>query len=158
MDSFLDRHPSAAVRTTVRIRSKGRLFLDDALLIFACLALVVASVILQTQLGTVYFAAELVSLYRSGVLPEDVDINSVIASYHIVQYAHGTMGWLTVYAVKFTFLSFFRQLVDRIPRLECYWKCVVGLNIVAFLYCILYIAAECPHQTSASVSKYSFAT
>ena len=141
---------AATIRTAVRIRSKGRLFLDDAFLIFACLTLVAATVILQIELGTIYLAEELTELYKSGKFPDHVDINTIVARYHIAQYGHGTMGWLTIFAVKFSFLSFFRHLVTKIPRLESYWRFVLAFNFVAFLYCMLYLAAECPHNGSAS--------
>lgn len=146
---------AAAIRTALRVRAKGRIFLDDVFLVFACLSLVAATVILHVQLGTIYLAEDLTELYRSGNFPDDVNVGEVVAEYHIAQYGHGTMGWLTVFAVKFSFLCFFRQLVRNIQRLENYWRCVLTFNIVAFLYCIMYIAAECPHHGYASCTYIS---
>ncbi|KAL6719722.1 hypothetical protein ACLMJK_001643 [Lecanora helva] len=142
---------AAVMRLTIRVRSKGRLFIDDMLLTFACLTLILASVILQIELGTIYIAEELTALYKSGrELPKDLDIPPVIARYHVAQDVHGTMCWLTVFSVKFSFLFFFRQLVNKIPNLEYYWKWVLGLNCVACLYCLLYVVAECQYQSFAA--------
>ena len=146
---------AAAVRLAIRVRSKGRLFVDDALLAFAGLTLIVATVILQIELGDIYLAEELVALYISGEqMPQGLDLQSIIKRYHLVQYLHGTMSWLTVFSVKFSFLFFFRQLVDKVTVLERYWKWVFGLNVAACLYCLLYVAFECPYHGIAACKSH----
>ena len=141
---------AAGIRLCIRLRSKGRLFLDDGFLIFACLTLIGASAVLQSQLDAIYLAEEVAARYAFGHSPGIVDIDRLVYRYHLAQNLHGTLGWLTVFSVKFSFLTFFRQLVDKIPRLQLYWKSVVAINLIAFLYCLLYIAGECQRSGAAA--------
>ncbi len=144
---------TATIRTILRFRSKGRLFLDDAFLIFACLCLAAASIILQTRLGTLISVEQLVRQYDIGDLadmPDGEALRAMINCYHSVHTVHGSLVWITIFSVKFSFLCFFRQLVEKMPRLLRYWKFVIGFNIAAFLYCESYMKAQCPHQGLAA--------
>ena len=53
-----------------------------------------------------------------------------------MQKALTIMSWITIFSVKFPFLGFFRQLVDRLRPLELYWRGVVVATGVSFCYCV----------------------
>ena len=46
------------------------------------------------------------------------------------------ISWTAIYCVKFSFLGFFRQLVDRLRPLELYWKGIVVFTGIAYCYCV----------------------
>lgn len=140
---------AAIVRTGIRIKMRRRLYLDDAFLGLACFALTAATTVLYKELGILYLAEEIVQDYVSGDmadLPADVSVAAVVPRYQRTYYLHGTLSWIVIFSIKFTFLSFFHQLLDRLPRFLFYWKVVVVANVVALLYCICYAFLECPHS------------
>ena len=140
---------AAIARTAIRVRMRRRLALDDAFLGLACFALTAATIVLYEELGIVYLAEEIVQDYVSGdmaALPADVSVAATVPRYQRTDCLHGTLSWIVIFSVKFTFLSFFHQLLDRLPRLLFYWKVVVVANVVALVYCICYAFLECPYS------------
>lgn len=53
--------------------------------------------------------------------------------------------WTTVCSVKFSFLALFRKLVDRNHSLTMYWRIVLALNIVIWLFGIAGVIITCPY-------------
>lgn len=138
---------AAIVRTGIRTKLRRRLYLDDAFLGLACFALTAATTVLYKELGILYLAEDIVQDYVSGDmadLPADVSVAASVPRYQRTDYLHGTLSWIVIFSVKFTFLSFFYQLLDRLPGFLLYWKVVVVANVVALLYCICYAFLECP--------------
>ena len=62
-------------------------------------------------------------------------------------------AWTAEFSVKMSLLFFFKQLVDRLPRLTLYVKFVMAFTIVvwAVLICEPFIA--CPNFGVSSLSK-----
>lgn len=140
---------TAIVRTGIRIKLRRRVYFDDAFLGVACLALTATTTMLYKELGIFYLAEDIVQDYVSGGmadLPADVNVAAIIPRYQRTFYLHGTLSWIVIFSVKFTFLSLFHQLLDRLPRFLLYWKVIVVANVVALVYCICYAFLECPHS------------
>ena len=140
---------TAIVRTGIRIKLRRRVYLDDAFLGLACLALTASTTIVYKELGNSYLAGDIVRNYPPGDiadLPGDVNAAAIVTRYQKTVYLQGTLSWIVIFSVKFIFLSFFHQLLDRLPRFLLYWKVVVVANVVALLYCICYSFLECPHS------------
>ena len=140
---------AAIIRTGIRVKMRRRLYLDDGLLGLACLALTAATTVLYKELRILYLAEDIVQDYLLGEmagLPADVNVAATVPRYQRTDYLHGTLSWIVLFSVKFSFLSFFHQLLDRLPRFLLYWKVVVVANVIAFLYCICYAFLECPHS------------
>lgn len=130
---------TASARTAIRIKFHRRLFADDAFLFIACLALTALFATVLYYTSTTYTATAILSgQLREGstVSPASVDLGAVVSGYRKVQYLRASLAWLTIFAVKFSFLCFFRPLTDRLPRLLLYWRVVVATNILAFVYCV----------------------
>ena len=43
--------------------------------------------------------------------------------------------WTSIFAIKFSFLWFFRLLVDRLRSFVIYWRVVVVVSILAYIFC-----------------------
>ena len=123
---------TASTRTAIRVRFQHRLFADDAFLILACLALTALFATNLYYTSNVY----LVGAILQGQSQEGSTVSPAISSYRKAQFLRGSLAWLTIFAVKFSFLSFFYPLTDRLPRLILYWRMVVATNIIAFVYCV----------------------
>lgn len=130
---------TASARTALRIKLHRRLFVDDAFLIFACLALTTLFATVLYYTSTTSLAEDIVNgqlQEGSTALPPSVNLDAVISRFRKAQLLRGSLAWLTIFAVKFAFLSFFYPLTDRLPRLFLYWRVVVAVNVLAFVYCI----------------------
>ena len=141
---------TATVRTGIRVKLRRRVYLDDAFLGLACLALTAATTILYVELGNLYLAILLMQAFLSGDmvdLPADVNFAAIVGKVQRTVYLTGILSWIVIFSVKFTFLSFLHQLLDRLPRFLLYWKVVVVANVVACMYCICYSFLKCPHSS-----------
>lgn len=56
------------------------------------------------------------------------------------------LTWTTIFAVKFGFLSFFRHLVRGLPSFYRYWRVVVGVTVVVYLFSLVDGVIACPHD------------
>ncbi len=55
------------------------------------------------------------------------------------------MSWSAIFAVKASFLAFFRVLIVRVRGMMVYWWCVVGVTAIAFALNLAVPFVECPH-------------
>jgi len=56
------------------------------------------------------------------------------------------LSWTTIFAVKFGFLSFFRQLVIGLPEIYRYWRGVVAVTAVVYAFSLVDGVIACPHD------------
>ena len=69
-------------------------------------------------------------------------------------FANIDLASAAVYFVKFAFLCFFRPLIDRLHGMIAYWRVVIGICIVAFVFGICSPFVECPYfGTSAGKTR-----
>lgn len=70
--------------------------------------------------------------------PEELSplVAARIIRFRLWVHAFMVVSWTTIFCVKFSFLGFFRELVDRIRPLELYWKVVVVLTGISYCYCV----------------------
>ena len=140
---------AASMRITLRIHLHRRLFLDDAFLIAACAVLTAAIPVLYSVITPLYYVQgieEGIRLVQSSRIDASAEIH-LYATLHLIHEAH---GWAVIFLVKFSFLSFFRQLVDRVRVLVLYWKVVCGMSVVACAFCVGFSFMECPRTDSAA--------
>ena len=130
---------AAAGRTVFRVRNHRRLFLDDIFLLLACIFLTVATIIFYIALPQTYVKHS----YWLSMRP-DVQLKKV-AWYQKMSLAYKPVTWAVIFAVKFSFISFFRVLVNRLRYMIIYWKIVVAVTAICFCFCASEVAMGCPH-------------
>ena len=134
---------AAAIEAGIRVKLQCRLYIDDGFLIFAFLALAAATTVLYEELNILCLAEEIVRDFVSehmGHLPRIVNVAAKIPIYQPTDYLHRILSWLVLFSVKFSFLSLFHQLVDRLPRLLLHWRVVILISVIAFGYCIFMLS------------------
>ena len=137
---------AAAARIIIRLWLRTRLRLDDYLLLCSCVCLTAGTGLLYYGIPSIFFGAEL-TFNPAAVLAAGVNEAAILHQVDLipkVNWAYLVLSWLTIFFVKFGFLSVFRHLVDRIPSMYGYWKGVLiftGL-VFAFAVCDGFIA--CP--------------
>lgn len=122
----------------LQIRVRFRLQPDDYLLIFACICLLASTIFAYVRVEALYFIEKL-SLNPNFLLyaiKSNADIVGGINDYTKFYLAITPLLWTSIFAVKFAYLVFFRQLVDRVKPLVTYWKIILGITTVSCPICI----------------------
>ena len=135
-------------RLTLRYRYHRRLFMDDFVLLFGCSSLIAAFTLTNIMLEGVRSNMIPVLSAPSGLqLHETVspDFKEHILKYQPLSFIANVLCWVTIFAVKISFLLFFRQLLDRLDTLLKFWKATVGIVAVSAIYCISSIFISWPH-------------
>ncbi|KAL8757059.1 MAG: hypothetical protein Q9199_002500 [Rusavskia elegans] len=114
----------AVARTIICFRNRQLRVLDDALLLSACVCLTAATVLLVNGASSLY----LITAFQTN--PQATTITS--------------LQQFCVFAVKFCYLFFFRQLIDRLTRITIYWRITLAFTFIACIFnaCGSFIA--CP--------------
>lgn len=129
---------AATTRIGLQIQVRRRLQLDDYFLIFACICLLASTIFAYFRVEALYFSEKISSnpeflLYA---IVSHADIVGQINDYTRFYLAITPLLWASIFAVKFAYLIFFRQLVDRVKPLVTYWKIILGITIVSCPICI----------------------
>ncbi|KAF1839161.1 hypothetical protein BDW02DRAFT_643996 [Decorospora gaudefroyi] len=136
---------AVATRFLVRFRMQKLPFSADDGLLLVALALVLISVILThlQVLDRMYLVIGL----QMGVQGIAVPTNWVDISYQFHKWVTvvNMCSWTAVIAVKFSFLFFFKKLIDRLPVLNCYWWFVVVFNLGCLGYGTAVYYIGCPY-------------
>jgi len=135
----------------MRLHQYRRLFLDDGFLLFGCACLCAGTGLLQKLLPVVYMVEGLQLNRHAAPLgplgPQDLDN---LIWYLKMLYSFVTLSWVTIFAVKLSFLVFFRNLIRRLTGMNKYWKVVVVTTLLASGFNICEIFILCPHFNLSS--------
>ena len=118
------------------------------MLLFACVALVAANVILYSMLSDVYWDEELLlnpqwALHGSTLKTENILDKVLLTRKTILSYQ--ALSWTCIYAVKVSFLLFFRQLIERVKRPVIIWKISLGFTVVTYCFTVSSYFMSCTH-------------
>ena len=90
----------------------------------------------------------LVEAITEGQIPSGVDLLTIESEgirMHKLSVVFLVLGWTAVFAVKFSFLFFFRALTSRVRHMEFLWRGVVAMTIIAWLACCITSVTGCPY-------------
>ena len=117
-------------RFFIRAKTYHKFLIDDAILLFACLTLT-ASVCL-TYINV-----------ASNIYDHDY-VNQVIEDEKL-QAINTVLFWATIFAVKFSFLAFFKGLISQVDNLERWWWLVFVVTIPSAAICMCVNFIACPY-------------
>ncbi|KAL8630979.1 hypothetical protein Q9189_003327 [Teloschistes chrysophthalmus] len=134
----------ALARTLIRFRNRQLRVLDDALLLSACICLIAATILLAKGASYLYMVETLQASPELVAFASLQDISAAVAKIQQNTYPFGVLIWLSVFAVKFCYLSFFRQLIDRLARIVVYWRITLAVTFVACIFNATASFVSCP--------------
>ena len=143
---------STSARFYIRIHLQKQLSIDDGLLIVAFCCLTIAlGMMYSLAINDMYFEEALITNLPGVHIPADPlqDANAFHKWATIIL----MLCWCAIMAVKFSFLFFFRKLINLIPPLILYWWIVVFLNIAVFGYGIAVQYLSCPYFSGLGFRK-----
>ena len=116
-------------RIFVRIKVFRRLWIEDVLVIFAWALLLITAVMWQTQVDALYTQFKLLT---GAVLPTpEIEYHQTV--YFKCLAAIIVFFYTCLFAVKLSFLFFFRRLGDRVEGQRTWWWFNVILNTAAWI-------------------------
>lgn len=139
---------TAAVRTVIRVRLYRRLHPDDFMLLFACVTLIAANVVVYLMLSDLYWSEELLlnpgpTILAMARTPEE--ISGRIQSTRKTMLSFMALSWTAIYAIKLCFLLFFHQMIDWLKRLGLIWKITLGITVLSYCICLSSLFMTCTH-------------
>ena len=139
---------AAVFRATLRIRQQQMFKIDDFLLILACACLTAGTVILPFALPSVYALQRMALNPDLPVVPEDV-----LSQFRKLDFSYMSLTWMAIFAIKLSFLFFFRPLLDRLPRLIRYWRITLAVTVFEFFFCATDNVYMCANPAGSPDSK-----
>lgn len=136
---------AATTRFIIQIKLYRRLHVDDYFLLLACVCVTAGTVLGYTNVGDLYWSEDL-SLNPTrltSLLVSEEDFVNHVNAYKRLSYAYPALLWTAIFAVKFAYLTFFRQLVARLRPLIIYWRVLLTTTIISFPMCIVSIYLGC---------------
>lgn len=139
----------AIARTCIRLRYQKRLFADDVFLLVAVICLCAALTLLVIFAPSMYLIEAFITSAPTIELPPDPlqqqALEQKLFNYLKLSDVYYIMSWTTIFAVKFSFLFFFRVLIWRVRGITLYWRIVGGVSVLAWGYCISGAFIICPY-------------
>ncbi|KAI1287577.1 hypothetical protein F5Y03DRAFT_405492 [Xylaria venustula] len=126
-------------RIATRIRSFKALLVDDYLVIAAWLMLLTSSILWQIKSYILYWMYET----QSGKVPPTVDFEIAYSGFLPLVVAWNTLFYSCLWAVKFSFLFFFRRLSTNVTVGHVWWWVVFIVTSAGLVACIADIDYGC---------------
>ncbi|MCJ1470002.1 hypothetical protein MMC07_008647 [Pseudocyphellaria aurata] len=137
-------------RTTLRLRYQKRLFIDDAFLLFAEICLGASVGLLYAFADNLFLNEALVTRPSAVILPPDYTNQRIL--FQKQSDACLVLTYTSIFAVKFSFLFFFKLIVRRIHSMIVYWWIVVAVTTIAWVVCVIKIFLPCMDFDETSMS------
>ena len=138
---------AAALRGFVRWHYGQLRPLDDGFVLLAVACLTGSFALWMTYMEKVYIGEALI--YEPfKYLGSFTDILDIVIELQVFSTVFVVISLTGIYAIKFSFLCFFRQLIDRIHGLQMYWRCTLVYTAVVWIISICIVPASCPYFDS----------
>lgn len=76
-------------------------------------------------------------------------INEVVKTPFALVHAFLALSWTSIFAVKFSFLVFFRKLIDRVTKIHTFYWMVVIITLLSWLFMVVEPLMLCHHPSKA---------
>jgi hypothetical protein len=141
---------SVLFRVGVRLQARKSFSLDDYCVVIAASAMCAATGLLLQNMDTFYLVEAIFKLYLIPTKSEIGPILEVMKLLHIIV----PLLWLTVFAIKFAFLSFFHTLTAHYSkRIVQYFWAVVAFVVLSWLSSSLSMVILCPYSGMQSSKR-----
>ena len=140
----------------MRMKYQKRFSLDDYILLIGSVLLVTTFTLVCVGFEDIYWMTSL----QYGPPQLQLEPFSVpdgatrVTRIQQIAFAIDVITWATIFAIKFSYLVFFRQMIDRLKLLIIAWKAITGIVILSGVYCIASKFFACSGHFGLDVGKY----
>lgn len=139
-------------RVLIRLRYQKRLYADDFFLLFGLACLCAGTGIAWHEINSMYMIEAMITHKPDAEMPKDVIARAL--EFHKMVETALTLAWTCVFAIKFSFLFFFRSLTDKVCTFNTYWWSVSVLTVIIWIGGILGFWLPCPWFTGTRGCRY----
>lgn len=136
---------AAALHIALKLRNDRRLQTGDFFLFLACACLTISTALIYRLLSSGILIGERFADPDVLLIESLPALVKSISLYQREDYAFLGLTWGSIFSVKFSFLFFFKQLINRLDRIMAFWKITMVITIISFLCCIISFLTVCPH-------------
>lgn len=119
------------LRTAIRIYVFRRLFADDTCVYLAVVILIALGVLYNHAIPVIFNIERIVR----GEAIVSLDFKEQIDYFLKLQFSIIILFWTTLWAVKLSFLVFYRKILAGLPSHIIWWKLIFVLTVLAYLGC-----------------------
>ncbi|KKY17550.1 hypothetical protein UCDDS831_g06360 [Diplodia seriata] len=135
---------TVAIRFIIRLQYMKRVLLDDYLLLFGAVCLVTSTAVLYWHTEQLYLLEALNTTPTKVMVAMD-EVMPLLESNMKIQTFVST-NWTAIFAVKFSFLVYFKVLISHIsPRLKSYFWFVIAFTAVSWGFSVSMGFILCPY-------------
>lgn len=145
---------SVIARLIYRFHARRSLYLDDYVVLFGALCLCAAIGIIF-HIPELVFLGDVLQSDPSLIVKATPDQIKLLGTPFALQHAFFGLTFTTVFAVKFSFLIFFKKLITRVTKIHTYYWFVGGFTLVSWLFLVLEPLVLCA-EPSKSVGRLEF--
>lgn len=140
---------SIMARVGFRIHAHRSLYLDDCITLVGAMCLSAAIGILYKKCDY-FFLLDALGSDSSLISHVSADqINDLFETPYAIFYVFYVLIWTTIFAVKFSFLVFFKKLINRVTKIHIYYWTVVIITLLSWLYAVLEPLVVCSHPNKS---------
>ena len=141
------------MRLAIRLKAFRRIYADDVLVLIACLFLTANTLIWQFTKGNFY---ELIAVESGQLYPPPADLPQPARTYLKRSVAVIAFFYSGLWAIKFSFMLFFRRLGRNIRHRKVIWWTILAVIIASWLACLGTIQYRCLTGSSEYIeSKFA---
>ncbi|KAL9599041.1 MAG: hypothetical protein Q9219_004075 [cf. Caloplaca sp. 3 TL-2023] len=131
----------AIARVFIRAKLNHKVYVDDGFFFLAMVTLVAGTIMTYTDIPYIYLQQNV----QAGVEAPPVDL--IPRLIHSVKLQDSAVVLLSasVFAVKLSFLAFFRSLIQRIRKLEAWWWVVLAVVVPSSLMLVVSNFISCAY-------------
>lgn len=140
------------MRIGYQIHARRRLCYDDYFVLIGAICLCAA-------VGIVYkhceYAFLVQALLSNPFLISEISADQtkeLLTTPYSIAHAFFALSWTTIFAVKFSFLIFFKRLINRVSGIQAYYWIVIIISLLSWLFSLVEPLILCSHP-NRSFSK-----
>lgn len=111
----------------------------------------VVTALAYTMMSSWYLEEIIITDHERPLLSAEEESKLILCS--VISDTCVVLAWTAEFSVKASLLLFFKQLVERLPRLTLYVKCVMACTALVWAVCICQPFMVCSHFGVSSLSK-----
>ncbi|KAL8709811.1 MAG: hypothetical protein Q9225_007392 [Loekoesia sp. 1 TL-2023] len=128
-------------RVYIRVRLNHRFYIDDGFFFLAVVTLIAGTIMTYIDIPYIYLQQNV----QSGAQAPPPDLIQQLLKSVKIQDAAVVLLSTTLFAVKLSFLAFFRSLIRRLKRLEIWWWVVLAIVIPSSIVLLCSNFITCPY-------------
>jgi hypothetical protein len=132
-------------RVLIRLKINSKLNLDDIVVTLAISILLAHAIVITVMAGPMYDILAVAASNGAFVPPANFMERSTF--YLRCQFAATCLFWSCVWAVKASFLVFYKTLIDGLKYLPTIWWIIVGITSMSYVASIISYPVSCTSFT-----------